>query len=135
MAAELSPMVIPPRPWCQVNEGGYFINPGVCVCVFTPLLCSVALPYLPSPLPSLLPPSSPSLLFPSLFLPLSPVSIMRTIADVYQHHSLLQQAPNLNAVFDSLNVLGTSPWRINTRVYLYNTHTLCYVHGCIICAS
>ncbi|CAI8019772.1 DNA-directed RNA polymerase, mitochondrial [Geodia barretti] len=71
LAAELTPMLIPPRPWSQVNEGGYFVNP---------------------------------------------VSIMRSVADVYQHHSLLQQAPNLNAVFDSLNVLGTCSWRINTRI-------------------
>ena len=56
-----------------------------------------------------------SLLTVSGFVSLPAASIMRSIADDY-HLTLLHQAPNLNAIFDSLNVLCTSPWRINTRV-------------------
>lgn len=66
------------------------------------------------------PPLSPPLSHLHYSLPLYSVSIMRSAADVYQHHSLLLQAPNLNAVFDSLNVLGTCPWKINTKVCIHS---------------
>ncbi len=44
------------------------------------------------------------------------VSIIRCPEDTYQHQLLLEQADNLNAVYDSLNYIGMCPWAVNTTV-------------------
>ena len=86
----------------------------ICFLSFSSLILSHFTPLHSPPLFSH-PPLSPT----HYSLPLYSVSIMRSAADVYQHHSLLLQAPNLNAVFDSLNVLGTCPWKINSKVHIH----------------
>ncbi|XP_064396312.1 DNA-directed RNA polymerase, mitochondrial-like isoform X2 [Halichondria panicea] len=44
---------------------------------------------------------------------LSPFAIIRCPEDTYQHQLLLEQANNLNAVYDSLNYIGNCPWAVN----------------------
>ena len=43
-------------------------------------------------------------------------SFVRCYNDTYQHQLLVEQAENLNAIYDALNYLSSCPWQINTRV-------------------
>ena len=43
-------------------------------------------------------------------------SFVRCYNDTYQHQLLVEQAENLNAIYDALNYLSSCPWKINTRV-------------------
>eukprot|EP00794_Sanderia_malayensis_P016234 gene16234-17872_t len=73
METEKVPMLVPPRPWTSVNQGGYLVHP-------TP--------------------------------------IVRTIMDRYQLKDLNEQADDgkLTAIYDSLNYLGTTCWKVNTKI-------------------
>ena len=53
----------------------------------------------------------------------SSVAIIRCPEDTYQHQLLLEQANNLNAVYDSLNYIGTCPWAVNGPVSYLNIHS------------
>ena len=46
-------------------------------------------------------------------------TIIRSKEEAYQHQLMLQRADNLHAVYDSLNYLSSSSWRVNKRVILY----------------
>ncbi|XP_028260251.1 DNA-directed RNA polymerase, mitochondrial [Parambassis ranga] len=47
---------------------------------------------------------------------LTPTKLMRTVDGATQHEVLLEQCQNLQAVLDSLNLLGNCAWRINKPV-------------------
>ena len=64
--------------------------------------------------------------------------IVRCPEDTYQHQLLLEQAENLNAVYDSLNYLGAFPWTVNGPVRVHSVAyiillCLCLLHHCSHC--
>ena len=83
------PMLVPPRPWTYITEGGYLALSCELEYIFFNYVQTI-----------------------NFFL----AQIARCASDSYQYHLLLHNSDNMKPVFDSLNYLSSCPWSVNTRV-------------------
>ncbi len=135
MSATLLPMLVPPQPWTSVTEGGYFVSPckygrQYCVSMYTNFYThthtytcthahTLARTHTHIPIPFDCPFCLSTNELTIRLYTIHVASVVRCPPDTYQHHLLLKEADNLNAVLDALNFLGSAPWRVNTGVGIF----------------